>query len=359
MPTYNLRQHDNGTFYIHWTEGRRTRRVSTGKKEEAKAQTFLAHWILAEKTDKAATASTFLISELWAEYYKGQVEKNNADTRPADIAWKNLEPHFGDLKTADVERKNAHGEDAIEQYVAKRAAGTIGRCPAAPATIRHELSLLKACFNWCAKPKQKILRPADVPVFDLPPDSDPRMRWLRTEEIQRLLDAAAKRRKGPRLSRCERFLWLALETGSRLTAILELTWDRVDFETNVVHFNVPGRRKTKKRRASVPISKALRAVLLRAYAERETDMVMDHGALSIWRAVTEAASDAELEGVSPHVLRHTAATLMLRRGVSIWKVSGILAASVETVQKTYGHHCPEGLAEAVALISGGALEPAE
>lgn len=359
MPSYNLRQHDNGIHYIHWTDGRRSRRVSTGKKEASQAQTFLAHWILSEQEDRAAGGPTLLISELWDLYFARHVEKNNVDTRPAETVWKNLGPHFGQLRPADVERKDAIGLDAVDQYIAARQVGKIGRCPAAPATIRHELSILKACFNWCAKPKQKFLRPADVPVFDLPPNSDPRDRWLRADEMQKMITSAAALRDGDRLSRGERFVWLALETAARLMAILELTWDRVDFETGVIHYNVPGRRKTKKRRVSVPMSKALRPVLERAYRERVGDLVCDGLSLSIWRRVASIAKHADVADVSPHVLRHTAATQMLRRGVSMWIVAGILGNTVSVCEKIYGHHVPDGLAGGVELISGGLLAAAE
>ncbi|MGZ5987416.1 MAG: tyrosine-type recombinase/integrase [Rhizomicrobium sp.] len=286
-------------------------------------------------------------------YFERHVEKNNVNVRTSTTVWNNLSVHFGPLTLAEVTLKDKDGVDKVESYILLREEGEIGTCEAAPATIRHELSRLKACFNWCAAPKQKIIGLADVPVFDLPPDSPPRDRWLRTPEIRKLLDSAAVLRGGNRLSRIERFLWLALETAARLMAILELTWDRVDFELNTIDYRVPGRPKTKKRRAVVPISSTLRPILLQAYEERESDYVCDSLSLSIWRGVKAVAKHAEIEGVSPHVLRHTAATHMLRNGVPVWKVAGILANTVAMVEKVYGHHIPDGLVDAVEMISGG------
>lgn len=352
MPTYSLRQHDNGVFYIHWTDGRRSRRHSTSQKEETKAQIFLGEWLKGEQADKAGQTPAFTVSDLWGIYFKQHVEKNNVSSDPADSLWKTLEPHFGPLLLSQV-------ADAIEPYIKKRQAGEIGRGPAAPSTIRNDLIALKACFSWCAKPKQKIITVADVPAFDLPAGSEPRDRWLRIEEVQKLFAAAAVLRQGERLSRDERFLWLALETATRLQAALDLTWDRVDFEMGVIHFNKPGRAKTKKRRVSCPISKALRPVLERAYAEREGDLVLDNGYRTIWRQVKKIAKCAGVAGVSPHVLRHSAATLMLRGGVPAWKVAGVLGITIQTLMKTYGHHVPDGLLDAVDMISRGQLETTE
>jgi Phage integrase family len=48
---------------------------------------------------------------------------------------------------------------------------------------------------------------------------------------------------------------------------------------------------------------------------------------------------AHLPGkVTPHTLRHTAATWLMQRGVSIWEAAGFLGMSPEVLQDTYGHH---------------------
>ena len=44
--------------------------------------------------------------------------------------------------------------------------------------------------------------------------------------------------------------------------------------------------------------------------------------------------------LSPHVLRHTAATHMARRGVPLWIIAKCLGNSVEMIEKTYGHWIP-------------------
>lgn len=346
MPAYTLRQHDNGIHYIHWTEGRRSKRHSTGETEAIAAQIYLGAWLKGEAETQAGLTPAYTVSELWDLYIERHVEKNCIDTRAFKTCWNNLDVHFGDLTLPLV------SADKVEEYIVLRQDGDIGSCEAAPSTIRGELSRLQTCFNWCADPKRKIIGVADVPLFDLPPGSPPRDRWLRASEVQTLRRAAVAMRSGGRSTRVERFLWLALETGARLMAILELTWDRVDFELGTIDYRVPGRRVTKKRRAVVPVSSALRPVLERAHAERETEYVCDGLSLSIWRSVKAVAKHAGIEGVSPHVLRHTAATLMLRRGVPIWQVAGILADTVATVEKAYGHHVPDGLAAAVEMISG-------
>lgn len=337
-----------GIQYIHWTEGSRSKRISTGERDDSRAQTFLAHWMLVKHSAPAELASEFFVRDLWKVYCEKH-EVAGSETR--EYIWKNLEPHFGDLRPTGID------DAVVEDYQAKRERGHIGK-PSRPSTIRRELSALRACFNWCAHRKRKLIPKEHVPAFDLPPDGEPRDRWLRKDEIQKLLDVAARRRVGPRLSRAERFLWIALETAARKQAILDLTWDRVDFETGMIDFNVPGRKKTNKKRTAVPMSEALRPVLVRAFGERENNFVFDHGG-EIDKTIPRIATEAGVAGVSPHVLRHTAATHMARNGVPLWMIAGILGNSIAMVEKVYAKHCPDGLRDAVNQISGGALEPAE
>jgi integrase len=55
--------------------------------------------------------------------------------------------------------------------------------------------------------------------------------------------------------------------------------------------------------------------------------------------------------VTPHVLKHTCATLMLQNKVSTWDVAGVLGTSEAVIRKTYGHHSIEHLRTAVDVWS--------
>lgn len=357
MSIPRLDKADNGTYYAFWTDGRRSKRKSMGTRDGAVAQARFAQWLLLGGADAPVEkARVYTVADLWAVYDAQHVQRKAASSATHDWSWRNLRVHFGDLPLADV-------TDAVPDYVTKRERGQIGK-PAKSATIRRELALLRACFNWCADPTERrpLIDRADVPGFALPADSEPRDRWLTQDEIGRLLKAA---KSDGRMSRVERFLWLALETGGRKQALLELTWDRVDFETGVIHLALPGRKQTKKRRASVPISRALRPVLERAHAERTGPLVLDHGG-DVWAAVQSVVRRAGLApavkratgasatatGISPHVMRHTAATHMARRGVPLFLIAKALGNSLQMVEKVYAKHSPDDLRAAMDAISG-------
>ncbi|NIO43687.1 MAG: tyrosine-type recombinase/integrase [Burkholderiales bacterium] len=101
----------------------------------------------------------------------------------------------------------------------------------------------------------------------------------------------------------------------------------------------------------MPISKRLRPVLEYLRENSRDDYVIGAGG-GINYHVTRAAKRAEIKGVTPHVLRHTAATRMARAGVSLWLIAKVLGNTLDVVDKVYAKHSPDMLADAVNSISG-------
>lgn len=360
-PTLGLR---NGHYCAFWSDNGRSKRKSMGTTDRAAAEARFAQWLLlgghkGEVADEAKADLT--VAELWDIYVQKHVDKNTAAPQTIHACWKNLKPHFGSMLLHNID------ENTVEDYEEKRLEGTIGR-PSVASTVRKELVALIACMNWHAAPergKKALLSKKDIPTIRLPAEADPRDRWLTTAEIGAVLSAAATMHPAAaRMSRGERFLWLALETAARKQAILDLTWDRVDFETRMIHYAVPGRKQTKKRRPSVPISDALLPQLRRMHAERVSDVVLDHDA-DIWSTMQAIVVKAGLApkqprptgarikstGVSPHTFRHTAATHMARRGVPLYTIAGVLGNTLAMVERVYAKHQPGALRDAVNMIS--------
>ncbi len=320
---FECRPGPGGVYYVFWSENRRSHRKSTGAKELPAAQAFLDEWTRLFAAQEHASAK-YLIRDLWALKYPDPNERERA-------VWKRLEPVFGDLTPAEV-------TEALERrYIATRGA--------ALSTVRLELSLLRSVWNNAVK--KRLIASTDTPVLPpLPPQSPPRERWLQPAEIEALVEAARPYR------RVWAFIWLAKETAARRTAIQDLTWSQVDWETGMIHFLKPGARQTSKRKASVPISRALRPVLEKLHATRNPHdpLVIGRGELGgarINHGLARVAKLAGVVGVTPHVFRHTKATSMARSGVPLFHIAGVLGNTVEMVETVYAKHSPEALASAV------------
>ncbi len=360
MSTPYLRRHANGVWYIHWTEGRVGKRESTGSKDEAQARITLATFILEGGRKDGVVGADLTLADVWAAYHEKHLAVKAAALYSADMAWNQLRPYFGAMPAT------ALNQDTVDEYVRRRTKGLLGR-RVKPQTVAKELTYMRAAVAFCADPRRGIIASECAQRLTLPEQGPRRDRWLRPNEVQQLLAGARSFYAGSdRLGRGERFIWLALETAGREQALLDLTWDRIDFHTNTIQLAVPNRRATKKRRAAVPISKALRPLLERAYEERINDLVLDNG-VAIWPTIQSIAIHAGLApkqeiatgkkpkatGISPHVFRHTSATAMVRGRVPIPLVAQILGNSVKMVTDVYGHWAKEDLQDAVDTISYG------
>jgi integrase len=349
---YECRPAANGVFYAFWSEQRRSRRESMGTKEVGQASARFDEWLTLRG---AAPRKTARIADLWAVKY-GEANAS---------FWKNLEPTFGGLLPRDVT------QEIVNRYVAARVAGRVSAKghKATPGSARQELVLLLAAINNGTKRRVNLTAPEDVPDVDLPDRPRARDRWLNDDEINALMGAASKERSNVhvqrreaegggsaedgRLSRAERFIWIALDACARRTAIQELRWDtgQVDLERRVIDFNPPGRVPTKKRRAIVPMSDRLYLVLRRAYDEWTGPYVLDT-TTNINRELAALAARAGVARVTPHVLRHTAATQMARRGVSLWTIAKLLGDTTATVESVYAKWQPDWGRDAVEMTGG-------
>lgn len=121
---------------------------------------------------------------------------------------------------------------------------------------------------------------------------------------------------------------IGLHTGARATAILQLTWDRVDLQTGRIDFRLSGEMETKKRRPNAPINfillRALRAARKKTNAKH---VILYRGRpIGLIRAgFIDAAKAAKVKNVSPHTPKHTFITWALQNKVPPWQVSGLTA----------------------------------
>jgi hypothetical protein len=74
-------------------------------------------------------------------------------------------------------------------------------------------------------------------------------------------------------------------------------------------------------------------------------------------AVRLAGISTEHGNVTPHTLRHTAATWLMQSGAPLWEAAGFLGMSEKTLRETYGHHHPDYTRSAVEAINRNRRQP--
>lgn len=240
------------------------------------------------------------------------------------------------------------------------------------AVARRELEDLRAAIthHW----REGLCRVL-TPIV-MPEKSAPRDRWLTRTEAARLLWAAwrlkqtwkgqdSPRRTGRHLAR---FILVGLYTGSRAGAICNASFtpadDRgfVDLDRGIFYRKAPAARATKKRQTPCPIPDRLLAHLRRWRDKRiAREHVVEWQGRAVGRvskSFRSACTAAKLgEDVTPHTLRHSAATWMMQNGVPTWQAAGFLGMSEDVLRAVYGHHHPEHLEEARRGVSARNCRP--
>src|ERR1700730_3754648 len=341
------------------------REISTdaGEDDIGAAESALAQYIgLKRRPDFGdGQPAKILIAHALAEYG----EKHAPTTRRPDLigaAISKLLDFFGDRTVATV--TNA----TCISYVHWRVSQTDARAsqtgkPIKPSTARRELVVLGAALRWCWK-EGKIDRP--IPIW-LPAQAGPRERHLtRGEAAAFLAGALGWDRHGvrhhARINRhLARFILIALYTGTRHDAILRLQWIRntaggwIDLTSGVLYRRAAGSVDSIKRRPPVPIPPRL-LPHLRRWRGLTRRYVIEYAGRPIRSQERRAWHTArELAGlgtdVTPHVLRHTCATMLLQMGISVYDVAGVLGTTEDVIRRTYGHHAQDHLRQAVAAFS--------
>jgi integrase len=212
----------------------------------------------------------------------------------------------------------------------------------------------------------------------LPDKGRPRDRWLTRNDAARLLRVCWRTKevqtvhrgplKGQRvetgkrpLRHLARFILIGLYTGTRASAIATASPCKsegrsfVDLDGGIFYRLPVGHRETKKRRPPVPIPPRLLAHLRRWNAK---EIAREHfvewngqPVRSVKTAFKTAVRLANLPGtITPHTLRHTAATWLMQAGVDKWEAAGFLGMTVEMLDRVYGHHHPDHLRAAARAI---------
>jgi integrase len=326
-------------YYVQWWEEGGARRISCRTEIASEARRFLAEFIAARETPQPPSAPT--IGQVLDGYLLDREPNVHSDSIKYDCA--TLKQYLGDLPT------DLLNVEQVRAYVkARRKKGAGGAAAAyrkkqrelSDGTLIRELGTLRAAFAWAVRRKWI----ASAPYVERPEAPPPRDRWLTRDEAHRLLDSAAS----PHI---RLFVALALYTAARAGAILDLEWEQVDIVSGIIAL---GRGRGRKRRATVPIIAELKLELLRAADAATTHRVIEYrgrAIASIKQGFRAAARRANLPGVTPHVLRHTAATWMVQRGVPFEMVAKFLGNSKEMVERVYGHHSPEWLRLAADALS--------
>jgi integrase len=241
------------------------------------------------------------------------------------------------------------------------------------AAARRELEDLRAAINHH---RQEGLC-SEIVAVALPEKGRGRDVWLTRSQAARLIwtawrakqvmqDGVTKRAVGKHIAR---FILTGLYTGTRHAAICgaalrpAIGRGYVDLERGVFHRRPADACETKKRQPPMRLPNRLLAHMRRwqRLGIAKSAVIEWNGkpVRSVRKGFAAAVAAAGLpttgpDRVTPHVLRHTAATWAMQNGADLWQVAGFLGMTVEMLQERYGHHHPDFQADAARAVAARA-----
>lgn len=282
-------------------------------------------------------------------------------------------PHLGKMQIDAVRRQDVQRLVAIKatQTVQHRAKAPVAqsRKTLSRSTLRLIRAVLHAAFNDAIRDGLVAINPASH--IDLPKEVKEAPVSLRREDARSLLSAAAK-------SDMPEFWHFLLLTGARIAEASGLRWRDVDLAAGTARIAgqllrqhgalryVPGTKTNQTRELQLPIGlvRMLRDLRSRTLLEGLEDpdglvFLNPYGRRLDQKFVRNRLRDLCVEAgvptISPHKLRHTAATLALGATGDLHAVQRMLGhAQISLTANLYGH----GTAEAqqrVANALGDAL----
>lgn len=348
--------------------------VSTGvaaganeTKAPIEAEQFLSKYI-AEKYDpsrRAKDIANILIGDVLIIYDQDKGGENNPD--------KNLAGH--------IDRLNEFwGAKTLIEINPKTCRDYWNSRPGIGGA-RRDLEVLRAAIN---NHSGQNLHFGTVNVT-LPPKGEARQDWVTRDQAAAIIWAAYRYRevqtihRGPRkgeqvvtdkraLRHIARFLLTGFNTGTRAGAIASASIYRtpgksyVDLERGLYHRQAVGKAKTKKKQPTAPIPPNLLAHM-RRWVDKGLvkENFVEYQGKPVKRVKNGFANAVRLSGVdikvTPHTMRHTAATWLMQAGVDEWEAAGYLGMSVEVLREVYGHHHPDYMAGAVKGITAKKAKP--
>ena len=318
---YNGRRHRQST-------GTANRKLAQQIEDKVKGELVEGKWLERLPGEE----KTF---EEMMEKYLAEHASKKASGRDSAGYSKNLTSFFKGMVVAHITPKH------INEYKIKRRADGVK-----PATINRELAAMKKAFNLALK-EWEWVRGNPVTKVSMEQENNKRDRWLREEEENTLLESCPG--------------WLrdlvvfALNTGMRLSEILELKWSEVDLSrmTVTVLKSKNGEKRT------IPLNLRVIDMLQEKFNTRGTDLVFPSQAgtmldkCNVDRAFRSAVGAAKIVDFRFHDLRHTFATRLVQAGKDLYKVQRLLGHKTPAMTQRYAHHYPESLRDAVAVLDGG------
>jgi len=315
-----------------------------------------------------------------SEYMKEWLEKKRLTIQPSTSYSYNkifhcqIEKTLGHIALAELDTKT------VQLLINAHAEGTGNKKALAKSGLKRLKNLLHVAFEDAIKdgiieknPISRVTIPADHAIAV----KTKKQFSLSDEEIVKFREAALVKNKAGQIKyRDGIVLVIMVATGMRIGEILALKWNDVDFENERIHIHSTvqkvansgakyrikdGTKTNEGRFLSMSDSAKEYLVLLKNYYKEKgiisefvccTEVGTMQTERNLSRSLDLLLERASLpKTISPHTLRHTFGSTMLRKGVGIEVVSKLMGhSSIELTLRIYTHVLEEQKIKAMKAV---------
>lgn len=380
LPGFGIRVWPSGkkTYVAQYRAGIRTRRVKIGNHgaltvEEARKE---AKGILGDvargedpQEDRVTRRKSLTMKELCDNYLQaaerglimgkgGKAKKSSTLYTDRGRIQRHIKPLLGnklvrDMTQADVSRfirdVTSGKTAAVEKTERKRGKAIV---EGGTGTAARTAGLLGGILSFAVSegviqfnPAAGVKRPADKR----------RQRRLTADEYKALGKALADAEADAETSQGIKGAWLLALTGCRLGEVENLKWSEVDDDGGCFRLE-----DSKEGASTRPIGRPVFDVLATIDRKEDSPFVLTAlrgegafgGMPGAWRRIVNRA---ELEGVTPHTLRHSYASVAGDLGFTESTIAAMLGHAAGSVTSRYVHHLDSVLITAADKVAGAIL----
>jgi len=344
----------DGYWYACWYDkkARRAKRLSLHTRDADEAQDRFSAFLTNRGVFTSGDTPRYTVAQALDAYWQEHCSLKVIDRVRQGGIIQRLRDWFGDTPISDVDIPKCR------EYADARRSGAVGggatrpaRRNGADATIRRELNVLRAAANHAMRWRRlgpTADPPTPMPFVETPAEGHRDAEWLTQDELAMVLRYAE-----PDL---HDYVMIHYYTAARRRSVEHLTPFQVDLSRSRINLRRPDetdlQRSSKKRRPIVPIDPAIRPIVERLMTQNGATGWLFGADKDFYHRFRKLLGDLGMPHKGrPHILRHSRATHLLQAGVPIYAVAKMLGDTVATVERVYGHHCPDHLATTIGVAT--------
>ena len=314
---------------------------STRTSDKKLAQTFansVETDLIRKKFNIPANMPKKSFRECYGEYINGILHSKTWMREKTHTSPAHFMPVFKDMNIAEIDRSDIKAYQLIRKREVMSLPKNKGKKESEISfkSVNMEISILSNFFNFCIEAGYIPQNPA-LKIKKLNELS--RIKTLSDDSIKKLIEGATN-------MLTKDLITFLVYTGCRKGEALNLKWDDVDLENNIIGVKAT---KTSHDRY-IPVSEPLKELLVGIGRIDGCDYVFNINGRKMGnfrKSFATACRNAGLKDICIHDLRHVFASKMVMNGTSLFITGELLGHRTTQMTKRYSHLVPDTLRKAV------------